>query len=442
MNRFHVKQLFFLLSVLSLLITFKCLAAQTASLSGRVIDESGNPIEELNVVLLTDIHELMVQQVFPWMSDEVVINRGVTPANALDAPPYTQVVSKTAKTGAFTFTNVVSQPFMILGITLPGKIPDHDYEFIHFKIGGVTFRINQHDSAVPFSISPGTTVKDIEVTIRARRGIRGQVITADGAPLKNIVVKLKIEQDFGNGALTTSERNVLLNDRGKFTVEVYRSAALGPYTVSVTHGELTAKSAPLKIEPHQSAEVVLKLLPVAEQEKLNALTNAAVSEIQQLVDEGVWVINPENRHAYKRIRIKTLEEARQKAKAQGAYLVAINDAAEQHYLLEVLGVQSATVNNFWIGLKAGATHWDSGEPVTYTRFLTPTQPTDTEKTTVKTNDAKPENDGANVLLWGKNGDWTAEHQGTPTTKYILYTILEKENLIVGMPKPDDATEKR
>ena len=438
MNRFYVKQLIFLLSFLSILITFEGIAAPTASFSGRVIDESGNPIEELKVVLLTDFHELMVQQLFPWMSDEVVTNRGVPPANAPDTPPYTQVVSKSDKIGTFAFTNVVSQPFMMLGITLPGKNPDHGYEFIRFKIGGVTFRIDRNEFAVPFSISPGTTVKDIEVTIKAKSGIRGQVITADGAPLKNIEVKLKIEQDFGNVALTTSERNVLLNDRGQFTAEVSRSAALGPYTVSVTHGELTAKSAPLKIEPHQSAEIVLKLLPAAEQEKLNALTNAAVSEIQQRLDEGIWVINPENRHAYKRIRIKTLEEARQKAKAQEAYLVAINDAAEQDYLLDVLGVQHDSVNNLWIGLKAGATHWDSGEPVTYTRFLTPKQPTDTEKA----NDSKPEKDGANVLLWGKNGVWTVEHQGTPTTEYILYTILEKENLIVGMPKPDDATEKR
>lgn len=436
MNRFDVKQLIFLLSVLSLLIAFESVAAPTASLSGRVIDETGAPIEGFNIYLLTDCHEVMVQQLLPWMSAEVV-KKGVPPANAPDAQPYTQSMFKTDKTGAFAFTNVVSQPFMMLGITPPGGVPDHDYEFIRFKIGEVAFRINRHEPVVLFSISPGTTVKDIEVTI-GERGIRGQVVTADGTPLKNMKVKLKIEQDFGNGSFATSERNVLLNDRGQFTEKIYRTGVLGAYTISVTHGELTAKSAPLKIEPHQRAEVVLKLLSAAEQEKLNALPNAAVSEIQQLIDEGAWVINPENRHAYKRIRIKTLEEARQKAKTQGAYLVAINDADEQDYLLEVLGGQSATVNNFWIGLKAGATHWDSGEPVTFTRLVTPTQPTDTEKT----NDAKPENDGANVLLWGGNGMWTVENYGSPLTEYFLYAILEKENLTVGMSKPDDATEKR
>lgn len=438
MNRFHVKQLVVLFSILSILIMFECVAAQTASFSGRVIDEAGNPVEEVNIILLTDIHELMVQQILPWMSDELVLNRGVPPANAPDTPPFMQVVSKSDKVGTFAFTNVVSHPLMMLGITLPGKKPNHGYEFIRFKIGGVTFRINRHETAVPFSIAPGTTVKDIEITIKTQRGIRVQVITADGAPLKNAMVKLKIEQDFGNGAFATDERDVLLNEKGQFTAEVYRAAELGPYTVNVTHGDLTAKSASLKIEPHQSTEVVLQLLPVAEQEKLNALSNAAVSEIQQLVDEGIWVINPENRHAYKRIRIKTLEEARQKAEAQGAYLVAINDAAEQQYLLDVLGFQHDSVNNFWIGLKAGATHWDSGEPVTFTRFLTPTQPTDTEKT----DDAKPEKDDANILLWGENGMWTVENFGSPTTKYFRYAILEKENLIVGMPKPDDATEKR
>ena len=89
-------------------------------------------------------------------------------------------------------------------------------------------------------------------------------------------------------------------------------------------------------------------------------------------------------------------------------------------------------------MKAGATHWDSGEPVTFTKLLIPTQSTDTEKV----NDAKPEKDSdANVLLWG-NGIWTVEYDGSPTTQYIRYAILEKENLIVDMPKPDDTTEER
>ena len=37
------------------------------------------------------------------------------------------------------------------------------------------------------------------------------------------------------------------------------------------------------------------------------------------------------------IHCKTREEAKAKAIAQGAHLVAINDAAEQHWLLEVFG---------------------------------------------------------------------------------------------------------
>ncbi len=436
MNRFHLKQLIFLLSVLSLLTAFECVAAPTASLSGRVIDETGDPIEGFNVYLVTDCHELWVQQLYPWMFAEVIINRGVPPANAPDAPPYTQSVSKTDKTGAFAFTNVVSQPVMMLGITSPEGIQDNDYEFMRFKIGGVTFRIKPHDPWIQFSIAPGTTVPDIEVTVRRKSGIRVQVVTADGTPLKNTTVNVKLEQSF-NENFGTTERNVLLNDRGQFTKEIYHRSAT--YTVNVTYNDLTAESAPLKMERHQRAEVVLKLLPAVEQEKRKALTDATSLEIQQLVSEEAWVINPENEHAYKRIRIRTLEEARQKAKAQGAYLVAINDAAEQHYLLEVLGVQYDSVNNFWIGLKAGATHWDSGEPVNFTRLVTPTQSTNTEKGS----DAKPAKDSdANVLLWGKNGVWTAEHKGTPTTKYVFYAILEKENLIVGMPKPDDTTEKR
>ena len=69
----------------------------------------------------------------------------------------------------------------------------------------------------------------------------------------------------------------------------------------------------------------------------------------------MWAINPDNRHAYKMIRCETREEAQERATAQGAHLVAINDKAEQEWFLEVFGKQG----NFWIGLtddgKEGAT---------------------------------------------------------------------------------------
>ena len=79
---------------------------------------------------------------------------------------------------------------------------------------------------------------------------------------------------------------------------------------------------------------------------------------------------PENRHAYKRIYCESRGEAHAHAVDQGAHLVAINDTAEQEWLLEVFGQE-----NYWIGLtdalKTENPHWDNGEPVTYTNWSQP-----------------------------------------------------------------------
>lgn len=82
---------------------------------------------------------------------------------------------------------------------------------------------------------------------------------------------------------------------------------------------------------------------------------------------SVVLVNPENGHAYKRIRAKSLADARAKADADNADLVTINNAAEQRWL-------SGAFDNglYWIGLsdaeKEGQWQWDNGEPLTYTNW--------------------------------------------------------------------------
>ena len=261
-SRFHLKHLILFVGVVSLLTAFECIAAPTASLSGRVIDEAGNPVDGITGTLLTDFHELMIQRMLPWMFAEVV-DRNVPPA-APDAPPYTQVVFKTDKTGAFALTNVVSQPIMMLGLKL------HDYRINRFKIGGVTFQVDPNMNSVLFSISPGTTLQDIEITVRHQSGIPIQVVTTDGTLLKNAQVEIIIEQHLKDG-LATLTNTISLDDTGRFTADIYRN---GTYTVSVTYKGQTAQSTPVKIERGLRADaVILKLLPEIEQHKLKEITN-------------------------------------------------------------------------------------------------------------------------------------------------------------------------
>ena len=61
--------------------------------------------------------------------------------------------------------------------------------------------------------------------------------------------------------------------------------------------------------------------------------------------KGVWVINPANGHAYKRIQCEDWQDAQHKAVEEGAHLVSINDEAEQHWVQVIFGGDP-----FWIGL--------------------------------------------------------------------------------------------
>ena len=79
-------------------------------------------------------------------------------------------------------------------------------------------------------------------------------------------------------------------------------------------------------------------------------------------------MNPENDHAYKKIQCDSWEDAKAKAEAEGAYLVAINDEAEQKWLEAVYPEKAF----FWIGLrvseKGTSWQWDSGELLTYANW--------------------------------------------------------------------------
>ena len=82
---------------------------------------------------------------------------------------------------------------------------------------------------------------------------------------------------------------------------------------------------------------------------------------------GVWIVNPENGHAYKWIDCEDRANAQAKADDEGAHLVTITSEAEQIWLEGVFGP-----GPYWIGLtdvlKEGEWIWETGEPVTYTNW--------------------------------------------------------------------------
>ena len=135
------------------------------------------------------------------------------------------------------------------------------------------------------------------------------------------------------------------------------------------------------------------------------------------------------------INCETPEEALSKATEQDAHLVAINDKDEQQWLLDVYGNE-----NYWIGftdgMKKDDKKWDNGDPITYTNW-------DTQKLL-----AAPKNDGEQdenisktyTALIGVTGKWQQVSDDNPVANITNKAILEKKDLVIGAPTPDDETE--
>jgi len=421
-------------SVVLFLVT--SLPSVAVSFSGRVVDESGVPVSGVTVALLPQKTE----------TDEI---------------------------GAFSMTDVAPSSVRNL-MLLP--ILQVDYEIRAVEIEGVTFYCEQshhwYDNRFPIAIEPGADVKDVEITVRLRMRIRGRVLSGDGTPLRDAKVQFEINQRRVDGSHTgssSSPRN--LDAEGSF-VEYVNEPAF--YTVTVAYQGQFAESKQILLEDGQRLDGLV--LTLSDDPNAQSPSKAVVKPVfrpavlaapkppvkpkvvippraydpqsaeaaRKREREGMWAINPENRHAYKVIHCKTREAAEAKARAQGAHLVAINDAAEQHWLLEVFGQESLlndkteqawnlkafSRESHWIGLsdntKKGNLYWDNGEQLTYTNWSSPQQ--------IVEDIAHSQNADANqhyTVLIGRTGKWQMVRQGSPVAGLIEKAILEKENFIAG-----------
>ena len=427
-------------SVALLLVT--SLPGIAASFSGRVVDETGVPVSGIAVALLPQL-------------------------------------SETDETGAFSMTGISAASVSRL-MLLPAQRAE--YEIRAVEIEGVTFYPKLEpvppwsDSGFRIAIEPGADVKDVEITVRLRMRIRGRVLSADGTPLRDAEVQLEMNQRSVDGRRTGSKSSPRNLDADGYFVQYVDEPAF--YTVTVASQGQFAESKPLLLEEGQRLEGLILtlrddpgkqvpskavakpvfkpavLVPIAPPVKPKVVIPPRAYDLQQTEAaeererEGMWAINPDNRHAYKVIHCETREAAAAKAAAQGAHLVAINDAAEQQWLLEVFGQEKLLKDetdprwdfktfgreSLWIGLsdetKEGKPHWDNGEPVTYTNWGSPQKLIEA--------DAPPKNRGASknyTVFVGRTGKWQMVRQGGFAAGLVKKAILEKEHFILGTSEP-------
>ena len=406
------------------------LPSVAASFSGRVIDEAGQPVEGLIIALPS-----FAGNVPPPQHQRF---QGTFPP----AQP-----SETDATGAFSIKNIVTPSVSRLTL-FPER--NSDYEIRSVEIEGITFYLDQHQQhfgGFNFAIAPEADIKDVEITVRLRMRIRGRVLSADGTPLHNAQVNLMVKhRDIDGRGRGSGGGTRTLDADGYFVDYVDDGAAY--YTVTVTYQGQTVESEEILLEEGQRMDgLVLKLggesteLPQPERVVVapppRVHDPARFEAARKREREGMWAINPDNRHAYKMIRCETREEAQERAAAQGAHLLTIGDKAEQEWLLEVFGKRE----NFWIGLTAGSKEgkqqWDNGEPITYTNWISPQEAAEITKS-VQGNDANPNY----VVLVGMTGKWQVARPDSPLIRMTERAILEKENFIIGAPVPEGDVEKR
>lgn len=366
--------------------------AQPSTLTGRVVNVKGEPIAGAPIVLLYvkfgengEIDTLDNRAGYPFLRQIRARHlppefRGETSdaAEMRMRPPFLK--SETDSEGRFTFTGIATEMVQLMVLpmendTTPptpqnskpvpeiqtirfGQVKFHPHDFSFFPpIGAVTFAIN-----------PGSDIKDVEVVIQnqPKPKIQGRLIFKNGEPLADTTVKINIgrlSSDWGVGSAYSLSLHT--DADGDFVSAV---SSRGTYALSVNHRGLSAMSVPFTVEAGKPHEKVVLTLNGNLTDLSDSPSERPEERRSGLPDvPGIWIVNPENGHAYKWIACNDWEDAQALAANEKVHLVTITSETEQIWLEGVFGP-----GPYWIGLtdvlKEGEWLWETGEPVTYTNW--------------------------------------------------------------------------
>ena len=448
---------------LALILSFvgigvEAVAEDLSGFSGKVVDLDGNPVADfIFAIQPMQRHDGFLVPVDRFSSTSEKLEEGAEPS---EIP---RVISKvqTDSDGTFVFTNVQPGP---VHLSVPPNIPldklemldalfnseafpsveeipdelmklsrlEPDKRLVSVQVGRVTFFYTgdpYFSDGLTFALEPGVTLENVKITVKPRLRIHGRVVYADGTPLANAEADLTMEQNHetrpNHGG--THGTDFFTDADGYFTQYVDEP---GFYTLSVEYNDLSAGAGPFLLKDDvQPEEIVLTLegkpVPVElPPDNIPAPGNIEFREPPTPPPaKSVWIINPTNGHAYKRVHCEDWQDAQRKAVAEGAHLVSINDEAEQQWLEVIF-----THKPFWIGLtdveKEGEWQWDSGEPVTYTNWATHPM----------FRDRLPDTEKDYVVVTFREGGWQSTGPESPLWRMARWAVIEKDGLLSTIGK--------
>ena len=390
---------------------------ETATFSGRVVDVEGNPVVKLPVMIVPAMvmgHGIR-SAFFPRQYSAV--RRALTDTNGrfsitdivpgvsyFDALPY-DIDARLPDELAANITKAMGKKDIVAlhasGIMeMQSDDFEPDVEILSLRIEGITFYPRSDHEQIGFSVKPGTHIENVEVTVRPRTRIRGRIVFKDGTPLAsehiNLGFRFRNVDGTGNGRSGGRART---DAEGYFVYYLDEKDDPAFYTFSVEYRNLTAKAGPIRLDPGErldgltltfdSEPIVLQPSshtvpqpsphvapqPLPRKKALDPSTATPPPRRRSIpMSEEVWIVNPANLHAYKRIDCETRDDAVARAAAENAHLVTINDAAEEAWLAKVFERKL-----YWIGLSrvppvdassdVTQWRWESGEPITYANWL-------------------------------------------------------------------------
>lgn len=405
MNSLFYKKSYLSMFIVILILTFTiCWHTQaqdnTSSISGHVVNSKGDPVAGIDLAIRP-----------------VILKRGYE--EGLREPFSSWSKSTTDKDGAFKLTKISPGTSRIVVLPELGS----PYEIISINIGDITihstaFRANHPTwfGKPTFAVDPGQTIENVIVNVQEpRMRISGRVLIDDGTPLRNTRINLTVyhrDRDtflffFSSGGSGGSSGRMVTTDAQGYFVS-YAPDDEEEYCVSVIYKGVFAKSTWFRLKKGQRKDnLTLQLKGVKKELKLQ--------ENREKMRKEMWSVNPENNHAYKKIECSSWNDALIKAKAENAYLLTIEDEAEQKWI-EARFTKRVF---FWIGLQTPAKDktwmWNNGNPIKYTNWHT-----DIYKKAISTKSNVP------VALLFSNKKWIPIENNNPLYQFVKYAILEKD----------------
>ena len=390
--------------ILSLLVSSSVVAQQGATISGRVVDELGNPVVGTSVALhrYKAIDDDQRGRFVPFWQKPVGLD------------------------GRFSFINIApteSVSFVVDGDRTKGKI-------LSIEMGELTLYPGDHPhfGKIRFSLEAGMEIEDVIITVNTtlQPQVRVRIVSPDGTPLTNAqILTHMLRRKLDGSGYGSSGSTKQTDAEGYFVEDLRVDDDPQFYTLGVEYQGLLAKSLPFILHEGQPQVHLLLTLngnpdplarPPGGPPAFDALTAF-------LNPPTVWIVNPANGHAYKKINCNSIADATTQAAAENAYLVSINDEAENNWLDGIFGRE-----RFWIGLNDAAEEgqlvWDSGEPVTYTNWGEHERAGDN----TEVND---------YVMFGFGGRWEMVALGSGHANFVKTAILERTDVPVETSAEDN-----